>query len=103
MKTLSDLKTFIKQQARLDSSNYAGYVDAYKSDRNRIKQAQRACKKAAGFYWYHDKVALIPDEYFDGRLIITENSIDYTPGQYAPTEVYWALEDYLTKFRREEV
>ena len=50
-------------------------------------------------YWDFDDKALIPGEYFAGRLIITDKKIEYIPGQYAPTEIYWALEDYFSKTR----
>jgi len=87
----------IKRQARLCGSNYVGCLEAYKSDRNSIRRARREAKKQADYRWYRQDAELIPGEYYGTRLIITKNSIDYIPGQYAPTEVYWALADYFEK------
>ena len=39
---------------------------------------------------------LTPGNYYGGRLRITPDAIEYTPGQYAPLEVYPALFDYFT-------
>lgn len=97
-KTISDLQAFCKRQAKLSTLDYD--AEGLRSDRNRIRQAKRAAEKSAGMYW-----AAFPEkplecgEYFGGRLIVKKNSIEYIPGQYAPTEIYWALEDYFKKVR----
>ena len=98
---IRDLRSFAKSQARLCGADYGGSREAYLMDRNNILRAQRACKKAADLYWSEmlSKTELICGEYFCGRLIITETGLQYIPGQYAPTEIYWALEDYFNKFR----
>lgn len=93
--TTKQLKDFCKRQARLRYSDYD--QESLKYDVNNIRRARLAAIKQAGMYWDFDDKKLIKGEYFNGRLIIEDNSIDYIPGQYAPTEIYWALEDYFSK------
>lgn len=96
--TIQDLQAFCKRQARLSTLDYD--AEGLRSDRNRIRQAKRAAEKSAGMYW-----AAFPEkplqcgEYFGGRLIIKKNGIEYITGQYAPTEIYWALESYFKTVR----
>lgn len=97
MKTIGELKHFIKQNARLSFADY-GDRDSYRGDYNLIRQAQRECKKS--FWFYRDDQTLVDGEYFGGRLIIKGDKITYIAGQYAPTEVWWALSDYLNKHGR---
>ena len=97
MSTIKQLKDFCKKQARLSYADYD--QEGLRIDSNSIRRARFAAIKAAGMYWDFDDKALIPGEYFAGRLIITDKTIDYIPGQYAPTEIYWALEDYFSKTR----
>lgn len=94
----SDLLAFAKKQARLSFLDYGGQEN-YRQDRNNILRAKRAAKKAAGMYWFLDDKDLKPGSYFGGRLVITKKSIEYIPGQYAPTEIYHAVEDYFIKLR----
>ena len=46
-----------------------------------------------------DLFQLFPIEYdyrfFGIRLIVLEDALEYTPGQYAPTEIYWHLANDL--------
>ena len=92
-----DLKLFAKRQARIEFADYSGHVDAWNQDKNRRRVAREAAKKEAGYLWHQPDAPLVPGEYFRGRLTITHDSIEYTVGQYAPTEIYWALEDYFSK------
>lgn len=98
---LADLKREIKRQARLCYADYGDSSEGYRTDRNNIIRARNAAKKTAGMYWHLDDKEVIPGEYFGTRLVITRDSIDYTAGQYAPTEVYWALEDYFHKYKQQ--
>lgn len=92
--TIGDLKAFCKRNARLSFLDY-GDKESYRGDYNRIRSAQRQCKK---FYaWYCESNPLINGEYYNGRLIIKDNKIEYITGQYTPTEVYWAFESYLNE------
>ena len=98
---LSDLKREIKRQARLCGADYGMCQQGYRTDRNNVIRARNAAKKTAGMYWHMNDMVVVPGEYFSGRLIITKDSIEYIPGQYAPTEVYWALEDYFHKYKQQ--
>lgn len=102
--TLFDLKTFAKRQARLSFANY-GEHESYRQDRNRILRAKRAAIKAADLYWSSalEGELLVIGDYFGGRLQITKQGIEYTAGQYAPTEIYYALTDYFEQIRRKGV
>lgn len=95
MNTLNDLKQFAKKQSRLNGLDYSGYVQGYRSDRYQITKARKQCEKSVRFKFGTEE--LIDGNYFNGRLVIKNNKIDYTPGQYAPTEIYWAVLDYLNK------
>lgn len=98
--TIADLKRFAKREARLSFADY-GDRESYRQDRNNILRAQRAAKKAAGIYWTaFDSRELVQGSYSGGRLLITKTGIEYIAGQYAPTEIYWALESYFTDMRR---
>lgn len=99
--TLGNLITFAKQNSRLDTSNYT--PKSYKQDRYQITKTRKKCEKL-----YPKKVEnlnvvikydepLKTGEYYGGRLVVSKNKIEYIPGQYAPTEIYWELLDYLTK------
>ncbi len=99
--TIRDLLAFAKRQARLDTSNYYGAPDALKQDRKSIQDAKKDAKKAADWYWSQLDTELMVGSYFGTRLIIKSDSIDYIAGQYAPTEIYHAIEDYFIKFRQD--
>jgi len=96
---IKDLISYAMSAQRLDGTYYHGSPDAYREDRNNIKRAKRAAKKAADFYWYYSDEPLLVGEYSGTRLLITEKMIEYTAGQHPPTEIWWALEDYFTKMR----
>ena len=99
--TIGQLLAFAKRQARLSFADY-GEREYYRQDRNRIIQAKRAALKALGWYQSKPDYPLMIGDYFGTRLSITHDSINYCAGQYAPTEIYWALEDYFKQFRREQ-
>jgi hypothetical protein len=96
--TIGDLKSFARKE-RFDTSNYQGFPEGLKHDRLHRDRAKYCAKKHADFYWTRENTPLETGEYFNGRLIITENNIEYIPGQYAPTEIYWALADYFRVYR----
>lgn len=93
--TIQDLLAFAKKQARLCTLDYdrQGYID----DKNRIRRVKYAMRKAAGMYAspMFSNTILLKGEYYGGRLIISDTKIEYIPGQYAPTEIYWAVADYF--------
>lgn len=92
-----DLWKFCKNTARFDMSNYDR--DGYRIDNNDRKKARIQASKAAGIYWQKSNFPIYQGEYFSSRLIITEDKIEYHAGQYAPTEIYWALRDYYKTVR----
>ena len=100
--TIKDLKTFAKQQARLSGADYGGDSKAYRMDRNNILKARRSAMLSAEFHWHHEDTPLVAGEYFGGRLIITDSSLEYVAGQYAPTEIYHAIQDYFKRTRAVE-
>jgi hypothetical protein len=51
-------------------------------------------------YWFSRETPLVVGEYVGGRLLVTESSLEYIVGQYEPTEIWWALEDYFIKVGR---
>lgn len=106
--TVSNLLRFAKRLSRLDSEMYfpkGGPVcpsdrEAMSYDRNHIRRARYAAKKAAGMWWHQLNEPLKEGSYSGGRLIIEGNKMEYTAGQYAPTEIWWAIEDYFLSFSR---
>ena len=91
--TIADLKSFVRSQSRRDFANYAGYFCAWRDDSNIMQSQRRRVKRHYGARWGNDSAQLIPGKY--GRLTITETSIDYCVGQYAPTEIWNAVYAYL--------
>ena len=96
---VSDLIEYAMRAQRLCGLDYAGAPEAYKQDRNNILRAKRAAKKAAGMYWYLEDSSLEVGEYSGTRLLITKDRLEYITGQYTPTEIWWAVEDYFLKTR----
>lgn len=97
IKTVGDLKAFARRQARFDMSNYDR--DSFRYDDCHRKRARYKAKKNASFYWNKEETPLVIGKYFNGRLHIRFNGIEYQAGQYAPTEIYWALADYFSQTR----
>lgn len=95
--TIGDLKAFAKSRSRLNFKNY-GQRELYVSDYNHIRRAQYHCKKHK--LYNETDAPLVAGKYFYGRLIITKNSIEYIAGQYEPTEIWWAVLDYLVSIDR---
>lgn len=103
--SLADLLAFAKAQARIESRDYidpyargellAHQLSAWRSDKRRRDTARKACFAAfPGRLTLPDAERLFPGRY--GRLSIDAGgSIDYTVGQYAPTEIYGAVLSYL--------
>lgn len=100
---LSDLLNYAKEQARIEAIDYfdpdprfrtAHEVSAWRLDRSR-----RDRSRAYLFATFPtrlrnaDKERLVSGNY--GRLTISESEIEYTAGQYSPTEIYGALFNYM--------
>lgn len=79
--------------ARLDGSNYSDRK-SYQSDyRNIVRQRKAAMMYLDMLSNDHD----LCHEY--GRLTINSNDLDYTPGQYAPVEIWDAVYCLLENYR----
>lgn len=91
--TIADLKSFVRSQSRRNSADYVGAVSAWHDDSNTMQSQRRRVKRHYGARWKNDSAQLVPGKY--GRLTITETSIDYCVGQYAPTEIWGAVYAYL--------
>ena len=91
--TIQDLKSFVRSQSTRDFLNYdrQSWID----ETNMIRRQRAKFNKRFRYWWNNTEAELIPGTYFGTRLIITENDIDYIPGQYAPTEIWHAVYDYF--------
>lgn len=100
---LSDLLTYAKEQAKIEFRDYcdldprfrtAHEVSAWQLDRSRRDNSRKQLFK---FFCNRirnaSKEQLVPGNY--GRLTISESGIEYTAGQYPPTEIYGALFNYM--------
>ena len=99
--TLSDLIAYASTQARIEARDYfdpryarPDEVRAWRNDRS-----HRDCDRRHVFLTFANRLKsfepLIPGHY--GRLEITDSVIDYTPGMYAPREIWPAVLNYLTQ------
>ena len=91
--TVQDLKSFVRSQSTRDFLNYdrQSWID----ETNMIRRQRAKFNKRFRAWWNNTEAELVPGKYFGTRLIITENDIDYIPGQYAPTEIWHAVYDYF--------
>ena len=93
MKTLADLAAYVRCQAR---RNFADYGDRrpWMEDANRMQSQRRRVYREYGARWKLGTEPLTPGHY--GRLeILPDGTPEYTPGQYAPTEIWHAVYVYL--------
>lgn len=93
MKTVHDLRLFVRSQATRDSRNYDR--DSWTWETNMIRRQRAAVQRNYGHRWRNDDETLVPGNYWGGRLTITEDSINYCAGQYPPTEIWQAVNDYF--------
>lgn len=99
---LSTVLKYCKEQAKISRSNYDS-THYYNQDVNfRNKSRLRAIKLARKhllmpitIWGQTSEQELVPGQSSNGRLVITENSVEYTTGQYTPTEIYDALYSYI--------
>lgn len=104
---LSDLLAFCKAQARIEARDYvdpyargqlfADQLSAWRSDKRKRDAARKACFAAFPARLRFADEKLVPGSYgHQKRLLISQDgSPDYTPGLYAPREIYEALLSYL--------
>jgi hypothetical protein len=99
--SLSDLLSFVKTHARIDSCDYfdaryarADEIQAWNQDKYRRNKQRRECFNRFPGRLRNANEALIPGSY--GRLSIDAmGSIDYVVGQNASMEIWPALLTYL--------
>lgn len=87
--TWDSLRDFVSRPNRLESGNYIGAPDAYRSDRARIARDRKAARRLiqAAEAWGVDP-AIVPAR----RLSWSEaHGWEYCPGQYYPVEVFGAV------------
>jgi hypothetical protein len=91
---LTALRTFIAQRSGMNYANY-GDMPAYNADRRAITQAGRDCKQLLREIELRPSITandliIAAETAYQGRLEITQERgqtrIDYTTGQYFPTE-----------------
>jgi len=101
---LNTLAAFVDQRPGLEPANYAGRSDLYRQDyREGCLQPLHDFRMMLDAVRWRD--SLTADDLregfrraFGGRLDLSDDgSIDYTPGQYAPTEYRNAACDVLAK------
>lgn len=100
---LSDLLTYAKQQARIESKDYfhsdirfrtAHEFSAWQLDKSRRDNSRKMLfREFPNRLRNAETERLVPGNY--NRLTISETEIDYTVGQYAPLEIYGAILNYL--------
>jgi hypothetical protein len=107
MAQLSDLLTFCKQQARIESRDYIDpwsrgelrnqQLSAWRRDCRLRDSARKACLQAFPGRLKSATEPLVPGRYGNsGRLEVSpDGEIDYTPCVYSPREIYSALLRYL--------
>ena len=103
-KTLADLMQYAKDLARIETRDYFDSDPRFVTSQEiyfwRKDRRTRDKARADLFVAFPGRLSfapedekLIPGNY--GRLKITEDRIDYTVGQYAPTEIYSAIMRYM--------
>ena len=100
MKTISDLRSYVRSQTRRDWRDYVRaslkedlnywHLDGLEMRRQR-ERVMRAYPSRI-----RSEEPLVPGQY--GRLKIHEDGTpDYTPGQYAPLEIWFYVLEYLDR------
>lgn len=102
-KTLADLMKYAKDLARIEACDYFDTdprfvrkeeIKWWRKDRKtRDKSRADLFVKFSGRLFAPEKENLVVGNY--NRLTITENKIEYIVGQYAPVEIYYAIENYM--------
>jgi hypothetical protein len=79
---------YAKQNSRRNFADYGG-LRLWRSDYRMILKDRKAAMALAWRFKDRELVGKF------GRLTVTENSIDYTTGQYMPTEIWWHVHDAM--------
>ena len=103
MKTIKDLKNYVKSTSRYLVKDYLDPMCFYQSEydllmeeRNKVKKRSKQIYKEFRDILDNDNLPLIVGNYGStGRLRIEENKIHYVPGQDARMEIHNHLRAYL--------
>ena len=103
MKTIKDLKNYVKSTSRYCIKDYLDPMCFYQSEynllmeeRNKVKKRSKQIYKEFRDILNKDDMPLIVGNYGStGRLRIEENKIHYVPGQDARMEIHNHLRAYL--------
>ena len=104
MKTIKDLKNYVKSTSRLVMKDIVDMNSFYNASewvivlnmRNEIKKKSKAIYKEFRDILDNDNLPLIVGNYgVTGRLRISESEIHYVPGQDARMEIHNHLRAYL--------
>jgi len=98
MKTISDLRSYVRRQAQRDSRDYGYGTEAqrlWRQDGNEMRrQRERVMRRYPSRI--RSEEPLVPGNY--GRLTIQEDGTPYyVSGQYAPTEIWFWVLEYLDR------
>lgn len=92
MKTIADLRSYVRSQATRDSRDY-GPGPWWHEDTLKIRRQRDRVMRAFPAR-IRSEEPLIPGTY--GRLTIEPDGTPYyVPGQYAPTEIWFWVYEYL--------
>ena len=97
-KSLEDLFTYAKAQARIEFIDYAGGRDSakyWRQDKRRLDTDRKKCMDRYG--WMKACNPLPIGQSGNGRLTVTADNIEYITGQYTATEIWGAVFDYLQR------
>lgn len=94
--TIANLKAFVRAQSKRDYNNYIGAYESWERETLSIKTQRCRVYRKFKSRWMNADETLVPGNYGPtGRLRITDNGIDYVPGQYAPVEIWDMVYEYL--------
>ena len=98
MKTISDLRSYVRSQARRDWRDYGRGPEAqrlWRQDGNEMRRQRDAVHRRYPARIQSEE-PLVPGNY--GRLTILEDGTPYyVAGQYAPTEIWFWVLEYLNR------
>tara|TARA_Y100000589_G_scaffold303242_1_gene315453 strand:- start:525 stop:851 length:327 start_codon:yes stop_codon:yes gene_type:complete len=105
MRTIKDLKNYVKNTSRYCVKDYLDPMCFYQSEydllmeeRNKVKKRSKQIYKEFRDILDNDNLPLIVGNYGStGRLVIKENKIQYKPNQDERAEIHNHLRAYLEK------
>lgn len=93
---IEDVFAYAKRNSRRNFLDYS-HLPLWQADYRMIAKDRQAAMALA---WRFKDRELIGNF---GRLTVTENTIDYTTGQYMPTEIWWHVHNAMaTQIARQD-